>query len=84
MPDSALGATERQFARLISEASGDFDVRLTLAALETVPRAEKTRAAMGESYRRLEQLRYAALDAVIITGAEPRSPDLTSSPIGAS
>jgi homoserine O-succinyltransferase len=80
MPDSALGATERQFAELISEASGEFDVRLTLAALETLPRAEKTRAAMRESYRRLEELRYAALDAVIITGAEPRSPDLTSEP----
>ena len=36
---------------------------------------------MGENYRGLEELRYAALDAVvIITGAEPRSPDLTSEP----
>ena len=80
MPDSALSATERQFARLISEASGEFDVRLTLAALETMPRAQETRAAMGENYRGPRQLRYAALDAVIITGAEPRSPDLASEP----
>jgi homoserine O-succinyltransferase len=80
MPDSALSATERQFAKLISEASGDFDVRLTLAALETLPRASETRAAMGENYRRVEQLRYASIDAVIITGAEPRSLDLTREP----
>ena len=39
MPDLALSATERQFAKLISEASGEYDVRLTLAALETLPRA---------------------------------------------
>ena len=80
MPDSALSATERQFARLLSEASGEFDVRLTLAALETLPRADETRAAMGENYRGLGQLRNAALDAVIVTGAEPRSPDLTREP----
>ena len=80
MPNSALSATERQFARLISEASSDFDVRLTLTALETLPRARETRVAMGENYRGLDELRYAALDAVIITGAEPRSPDLTSEP----
>ena len=56
-PTRRWAPTERQFAELISEASGGFDVRLTLAALQTIPRAEETRATMGENYRRLEELR---------------------------
>ena len=81
MPDAALGATERQFAELVSEASGEFDVRLhSRRALETCPAPSETRAAMGESYRAPGELGYAALDAVIVTGAEPRAPDLTGEP----
>ena len=43
MPDGAVQATQRQFARLLEEASGEFDVRLRLFDLETLPRAGEAR-----------------------------------------
>ncbi len=80
MPDAAVATTERQFTSLLGEASGDFDIRLILGALETLPRSAEARAAMAATYRDPRRLRGASLDAVIITGAEPRSPDLADEP----
>jgi homoserine O-succinyltransferase len=76
MPDGAVAATERQFARLIEEASGEFDVRLRLFDLETLPRASEARRAMAEDYRAARALKAQPQDALIVTGAEPRAPDL--------
>jgi len=47
MPDGAVAATQRQFANLIEAASGDFDVRLSLFDLETLPRSHAARSAMS-------------------------------------
>jgi homoserine O-succinyltransferase len=76
MPDGAVAATERQFARLIEEASGEFDVRLRLFDLETLPRASEARRAMAEDYRAARAQKAQPQDALIVTGAEPRAPDL--------
>ena len=80
MPDGAVAATERQFARLIEEASGEFDVRLRLFDLETLPRASEARRAMAEDYRAARALKAQPQDALIVTGAEPRAPDLRQEP----
>jgi homoserine O-succinyltransferase len=80
MPDCAVATTERQFARLLDEASGEFDVRLRLFALETVPRANEARRAMAEDYRAARALKAQPQDALIVTGAEPRAPDLRGEP----
>ena len=80
MPDSAVAATQRQFARLIEEASGEFDVRLRLFDLETLPRAREARRAMAEDYRGSRALKVQPHDAIIVTGAEPRTPDLRAEP----
>ncbi len=80
MPDAAVAATERQFARLIEEASGEFDVRLRLFELETLPRAEEARRAMAEDYRAARVLKTRPQDALIVTGAEPRERDLRGEP----
>ena len=80
MPDSAVAATQRQFARLIEEASGEFDVRLRLFELETLPRASEARRAMAEDYRAARALKTQPQDALIVTGAEPRAPDLREEP----
>jgi homoserine O-succinyltransferase len=77
MPDSALAATERQFASLIEAAKGDLDVRLELVALESVPREAGAREAMRGRYGALGDLVAAPPDALIVTGAEPRTADLT-------
>jgi homoserine O-succinyltransferase len=80
MPDSAVAATQRQFVRLIDEASGDLDVRLRLFTLETAPRAAEARRAMAVDYAPVRALQNAALDALVITGAEPRASDLRDEP----
>ena len=80
MPDAAVAATERQFARLLEAASGEFDVALRLYALDEVPRAAETRAAMARTYHGLEHLKLRPPDALIITGAEPQAASLTQEP----
>lgn len=80
MPDSAFAATETQFLRLLEAASGDLDVRLVPAALESVARDEKTRAAIGARYGAPHRLRSLPVDALIVTGAEPRAAHLREEP----
>ena len=77
MPDAALAATERQFAGLVAQAAGGRAVRLRLFALDGVVRGEATRRAMAERYGDLAALKAAGLDAIIVTGAEPRAGHLS-------
>ena len=76
MPDGALAATERQFLRLLQDASADFDVRLRLYALDSVSRSVEARRDMRARYHSMFSLRATRLDALIVTGAEPRAPSL--------
>ena len=76
MPDSAVAATERQFIRLLQEASGEYDVRLRLYALDSTVRHPDMRAQMAATYHRARDLGGVRLDALIVTGAEPRAPSL--------
>jgi homoserine O-succinyltransferase/O-acetyltransferase len=80
MPDSAVAATERQFARLVEEASGELDVRLNLFDMETLPRASEARREMSRQYRAARTLTAQAQDALIVTGAEPKASDLRREP----
>ena len=80
MPDSAVAATERQFARLVEAASGEFDVRLNLFTLETLPRSQEAARAMAADYQASRELKKLPQDALIVTGAEPRKADLRQEP----
>lgn len=80
MPDAAVAATERQFARLVEEASQEFDVRLRLFSLETLPRAPEAKRAMAADYRPAHALKLQPQDALIVTGAEPRASELPREP----
>ena len=80
MPDSAVAATQRQFTRLLEEASGELDLRLSLFALDTLPRAPEARRAMAEDYAPCSALKTARLDALVVTGAEPCAADLRDEP----
>ncbi len=80
MPDAAVAATERQFARLVEEASDEFDVRLRLFSLETLPRGQETKRAMAADYRAAHALKTQPQDALIVTGAEPRASELPQEP----
>jgi homoserine O-succinyltransferase len=80
MPDAAMRATELQFARLLKDAAGTLDVRLHLFSLADIPRGEVARSRMEGFYADAETLPMAGLDALIVTGAEPRAGDLRQEP----
>jgi homoserine O-succinyltransferase len=80
MPDAAMAATERQFARLIEDASGDLEIDLSLFSLETLPREAEARRAIDATHRAARELRTTSLDAIVVTGAEPRAGDLREEP----
>lgn len=80
MPDAAMRATELQFARLLKASAGTLDVRLRLFSLRTIARSEDTRARMNGFYDDAGFLQAANIDALIITGAQPSTPDLRHEP----
>ncbi len=80
MPDGALEATERQFARLLAAVSGTRDVRLHLFSLKEITRGSVARSYLAGRYGDLEMLEGARLDGLIVTGAEPIAESLTEEP----
>src|SRR5579863_5297804 len=64
MPDGAVAATQRQFASLLEAASGEFDIRLSLFDLETLPRSREARRAMAEDYSAARALTGSRQDAI--------------------
>ena len=80
MPDAALASTERQFISLVKAAAGGREVHIKLFALPNVSRSDYTRAQMRGRYADLEALAATPLDALIVTGTEPRTADLTAEP----
>ncbi|QUD88214.1 homoserine O-succinyltransferase MetA [Phenylobacterium montanum] len=80
MPDAALAATERQFAELIAAAGGGLDVRLKLYSLPGVPRSDAARLAMRDRYVEIDDPTALKVDALIVTGNEPKTADIRSEP----
>jgi homoserine O-succinyltransferase len=80
MPDAALEDTELQFFDLIDEASGDVLVYLKLYSLAGIPRTDRGQRHLNSFYYSLDELWQNQFDGVIITGTEPRQPDLRDEP----
>jgi homoserine O-succinyltransferase/O-acetyltransferase len=80
MPDAALEATERQFLTLLSSASDGVMVRLSLYALPEVPRNEASQRHISRYYDSVENLWNSQLDGLIVTGREPRTPNMMNEP----
>ncbi len=80
MPDPALEATENQFAGLLAAAAGSLSVKLRLSYLPEVPRGTAALEHIGRSYWRLEELLGQGVDALIVTGTEPRAALLSAEP----
>lgn len=80
MPDTALEATEQQFAALLGTAAGAYSVRLRLSYLPEVPRGAAALEHVQRSYWRIEELFGHPLDALIVTGTEPRAASLCEEP----
>jgi homoserine O-succinyltransferase len=81
MPDTALEATEAQFARLLSAAAGSVPVRLRFYFLSEVPRGPAGLAHInGDRYWSIDELQQDPPDALIVTGTEPVAPLLSDEP----
>ncbi len=80
MPDTALKSTEAQFAALLEAAAGELTVRLRLFSLPLVPRSERGTQHLGASYLGLRDFWDSRLDALIVTGTEPRAAALAEEP----
>jgi homoserine O-succinyltransferase/O-acetyltransferase len=80
MPDSALAQTERQLIGLLRKSASNCVVRLVLFSIPEVPRADEARHELRGRYRDIGDLWDSRLDGLIVTGNEPRSPDLKDEP----
>jgi homoserine O-succinyltransferase/O-acetyltransferase len=80
MPDTALRSTERQFNALLSAASHDRAIRLMHFSMPGLPRSETAQAHLDENYKDSRELWENQLDGLIVTGTEPRTPNLKDEP----
>jgi len=80
MPDAALEDTELQFFELLDAASGSTPVYVRLYSLAGVPRTDRGARHLNSFYFEFDDLWKTPLDGVIITGTEPRHPDLRNEP----
>jgi homoserine O-succinyltransferase len=80
MPEAAWAAAEAQFRRLIAPVDGSRSVDLSLYFIEEVPRSPAARDRMSRTYAPLSDLEGRPLDALIVTGAEPRASRLEDEP----
>jgi len=80
MPDAALQATERQFIRLVGGSNPIAQFFVYPFSLPGLPRSAETLEYIAKYYSSFDQLREDGLDALIITGANVATPDLSAEP----
>jgi homoserine O-succinyltransferase len=80
MPDAALESTERQFLTLLNAAADDCWIRVSFFSMSEVPRSERAQNYLSQSYLDARSLRDADLDALIVTGTEPKAANLMDEP----
>lgn len=80
MPDAALEETELQFSSLIEAAAGDVAVTMKFYSLPGIVRTGRAQERVTNEYFGVDDLWNSRFDGVIITGTEPRQPDLRKEP----
>jgi homoserine O-succinyltransferase len=80
MPDPALEDTEVQFFELLNSAAGDIPLSLKLYSLPELPHGDAGQKHLNDFYFEIEDLLNSRFDGVIMTGTEPRQPDLREEP----
>jgi len=80
MPDAALEDTELQFFDLLDDASGDVSIYLRLYSLTGIPRTDHGQRHLNSFYYNLDELWQNQFEGVIVTGTEPRQPNLRDEP----
>ena len=77
MPDTALRATDRQFARLVSSLGERANVWFHVFSMGVEARGAAAREHIATHYESLEGIREHPVDALIVTGANPSYVDMT-------
>ncbi|GBU10082.1 homoserine O-succinyltransferase [Gammaproteobacteria bacterium] len=80
MPDAALEATERQFFRLIGACNRIAQFYVHPFSFPEIPRSQSAQDYIDKYYEKFEDLQKLGLDALIISGANPQSDDLSNEP----
>ncbi len=80
MPDSALEDTEIQFYELLDAAARDIPISLKLFSLPELPRSDAGQRHLNNFYFDINELLNSRFDGVIMTGTEPRQPNLRDEP----
>ncbi len=80
MPDAAIEATERQFLTLLSSAADDCRIRVSFFTMPEVPRSARARDYLNQNYLDTDHLHDSDLDALIVTGTEPKAANLADEP----
>jgi len=80
MPDAAMEATARQFLGLLGAAAHGVTIRVKLFSMPGVPCSPWRREFLSTYYSDFDSLWDCQLDGLIVTGTEPRAPNLTDEP----
>jgi homoserine O-succinyltransferase len=80
MPDAALKKTEHQFARLFGANVGGREICWQKYAIPEMPRSASALQYMHGSYANFADFWHNPPDAVVVTGTEPKMPDLRDEP----
>ncbi|MDE2362092.1 MAG: homoserine O-succinyltransferase, partial [Hyphomicrobiales bacterium] len=72
MPDAALQSTERQILSLLNAASAQKRIRIRFWSLPGMARTEFGDEHILRQYMPFESLWSSSIDALIVTGSEPR------------
>jgi len=80
MPDAALEDTELQFFELLDVASAEVPVFIRLYSLTGIPRTDRGQRHLNSFYYDFNDIWQNPFDGVIITGTEPKEPDLQDEP----
>ena len=77
MPDAALAPTERQFMRLVGSGNRIAQFYVHPFSFDSIERGEQAAEHIHKYYESFADLQEQGLDALIITGANPKSRDIT-------
>ncbi len=77
MPDAALQSTERQFMRLVGSCNRIAQFYVHPFSFSEIERSPKAKAYIGDYYEDFKDIKTQGLDALIVTGANPKSSDIT-------
>jgi homoserine O-succinyltransferase/O-acetyltransferase len=80
MPDAALRKAERQFCSLASAAAGSIPIRLRLFYFPELQSHDRDRWLGDHGYEDIRELWTAPIDALNVTGTEPRAAALADEP----